>query len=416
MRRIARGLLVAFVFAIPWEYSLVLPAPFGNVARLLGLVTLAAALVSVLASGQFQTPSSLHWLVLTLYLWWCCTGFWSMDAEVSTVRMRGYFQEMMILWLLWELAANAADLRLLLRAWVAGSWVLALLTLASFAAADALAAGQARFFAAGQDPNDVARYLNLGLPLAALLFRCERRTALRWIAFAYMPVGLAAVLLTASRSGFVAAVLALLGCAIVVWSGRAGHFVMTVPALALLMAGWWLVIPPETLNRLATIPGELERGDLNQRVNIWTAGWDAFTHAPICGSGVGTFASASHTAPMDTAHNTLLSIAVTGGLCAVFIGLMILAAVIWRLAHLRGLLRRALLTCLALWGVASLTATVEESRTTWLLLGTIAVAGRLSAERKQEMEACFEPERGEIREPCNTGLVSASRYGSRSPV
>jgi len=69
-------------------------------------------------------------------------------------------------------ARMAGDLRALLRATVAGSWVLALLTLANFATAEAVA-NQIRFAAEGQDPNDVARYLDLGFPLAALVKLAE---------------------------------------------------------------------------------------------------------------------------------------------------------------------------------------------------------------------------------------------------
>ena len=56
-----------------------------------------------------------------------------------------------------------------MRAWLAGSWVLALLTIANFALARSCIAEQIRFAAAGQDPNDVARFLDLGFPVAALL-------------------------------------------------------------------------------------------------------------------------------------------------------------------------------------------------------------------------------------------------------
>src|ERR1039458_5628902 len=79
---------------------------------------------------------------------------------------------------------------------------------------EAVAAGQIRFAAAGQDPNDVARFLDLGFPLAALLFVSERRWPSRLLALGYLPLGLFAVLLTASRGGFLAAVVALVGCSI----------------------------------------------------------------------------------------------------------------------------------------------------------------------------------------------------------
>ena len=208
MRRIAWILLLLFAFAIPWEYSLDLGEPLGNVARIVGLLLLLVAIPAVLQTGRLRTPGPMQWLVLAFYLWFCCTYFWTIDPLATLAKMRGYFQEMMVVWLVWDFAESAGDLRALLRATVAGSWVLALLTIANFATAETIA-NQIRFVAEGQDPNDVARYLDLGFPLAALLVNSERRWMCRLLAAGYLPLGLVAVLLTASRGGFVAAVVAL---------------------------------------------------------------------------------------------------------------------------------------------------------------------------------------------------------------
>ncbi len=52
MRRIAWILLIFFAFAVPWEYSLDLGEPLGNVARVLGLLLLLAAVPAVLDAGR----------------------------------------------------------------------------------------------------------------------------------------------------------------------------------------------------------------------------------------------------------------------------------------------------------------------------------------------------------------------------
>jgi O-antigen ligase len=271
---------------------------------------------------------------------------------------------------------------------VAGSWVLAILTLANFASAQAIAE-QARFVAEGQDPNDVARFLDLGFPLAALLFDSERSRLWRWVAGGYLPVGLVAVLLTASRGGFVAAVAALVGSGALLAYGHPRRVKIGALALPPVFAALWFIVPRGSVERLATISEQLQGGDLNQRWNIWQAGWQAFVRAPIFGSGAGTFVSAAGTAPIDTAHNTALSIVVGGGLCALFLAVTIVAAAGWSIARMRGPLRWAMATALTVWLVTSLVATVEDSRTSWLLLALIAVAGRLSGEHADEMVKCF---------------------------
>jgi O-antigen ligase len=389
MRRIAWVLLLIFTFAIPWEYSLDLGEPLGNIARVAGLLVLLVAVPAILQSGRIRTPGAMQWLALALYLWFCCTYFWTIEPQATQAKLRGYFQEMMIVWLVWEFAASASDLRALLRAYVAGSWVLAVLTLASFASADAMAAEQIRFVATGQDPNDVARFLNLGFPLAALLVNSERRWVWRLLAAGYLPLGLVAVLLTASRGGFLASVVGLAGCAALLAYGHPKKVLAGALALPPLAAVLWLIIPRGSFERLATISEQLQGGGLNERWNIWTAGWHAFVRAPLLGTGVGSFVSAAGTTPIDTAHNTMLSIAVSGGLVALLLATAILAAAIWSITQMKGQLRWAMALALVVWGITSTVATVEENRTTWLLLAMIALAGRLTVEEPEGMEGCF---------------------------
>ena len=389
MRRITWLLLLLFAFAIPWEYSLDLGEPLGNIARIIGLLLLLVAIPAVLQSGRLRAPGAMLWLLLAFYLWFCCTYFWTIEPLVTLIRMRGFFQEVMVVWLVWEFADSARDLRALLRATVAGCCLLAVLTLASFASAEAIATDQIRFASAGQDPNDLARFLDLGFPLAALLLNSERRWSWRLIAAGYLPLGFVAVLLTASRGSFVAAVLALVGSGLLLAYGHPRRLLAGALALLPLAAVLWITVPHGTFERLATIGEQLQHGDLNQRLNIWHAGWDAFVRAPFFGTGAGSFVSAARLAPIDTAHNTALSIAVSGGLVALFLATAIVASAIWSIMQTRGPLKWALATTLLVWIVTSLVATIEESRSTWLLMALIALAGRLAAEQPEELAECF---------------------------
>jgi O-antigen ligase len=395
MRRIAWYLLLIFVFAIPWEYSLELGEGLGNVARIASVLLLLAVVPAVLQAGRARTPGPMQWMVLALFLWFCCTYFWTIEPQVTLDRIRAYFQEMMIVWLVWELAESPGDLRALLRAYVAGSWVLAILTLASYATPAAVAAQQIRYAAEGMDPNDLARFLDIGFPLAALLFDGESRWPWRVLALGYLPLGLFAVLLTASRGGFLAAVAALAGCAILLGQGHARRVLAGALALPALAAALWFVVPHESLNRLATITEQMQGGDLNDRVNIWTLGWHAFTKAPFFGTGAGSFVSAAGLAPVDTAHNTPLTLLVTGGLCALLLAAAIVALAARAVLQTHGPLRLALATTLTVWLMAAMVSALEESRTTWLLLALIALAGRLAVEQGGRLAACF-PSGGQI--------------------
>jgi len=403
MRRIAWVCLLVLAFTIPWEYSLDLGPPLGNVARIAGLVLLLAAIPAVFETGRIRTPGSMQWLVLVLYLFICCSFFWTIDRAATLDKIRSSIQEFMIVWLVWEFTETPEDLRSLLRAFVAGSWVLAILTILNFSSVEAIAAGQYRFAAYGQDPNDVARFLDLGFPVAALLASSnggswlQSRWAERALALGYLPLGLVAVLLTASRGGFLAAIVALLGCGLLLGRGHARAVLTGIFALPALAAGLWLAVPREIFDRLATIPEQLRSGDLNQRLNIWSAGWRAFAHAPVFGSGAGTFVSAAGLAPVDTAHNTALSVAVGTGLLGLCVALAIIAIAVYAVLQTQGTLRAALVILLLVWAVTSLVATVEENRTTWLLFAIVAAAGRMAVEDHTELADCFPDPRHAFR-------------------
>ncbi len=378
MRRVAWVLLLAFSFAIPWEYSLDLGAPFGNIARIAGLLLLLAFIPAVLQAGRMRTPGLLHWLALALYLWLCCSYFWSIEPAATLERMRAYAQVMMVAPLAWELVESRDDLRYLIRANLAGCVVLAVLTVADYASA--AAAGQVRFAAEGQDPNDLARFLDLGFPLAALLLLIERRWWMKTLALGYFPLGLLSVLLSASRGGVLAAAVAITGCAVWLLRSRPRSVLAGVPTTLVLARLFWWLIPGATLARIGSIGEQLSGGDLNQRINIWIAGWRAFAHAPLFGSGAGTFVAAARLAQGDTAHNTVLSIAVEGGLVALTLALAILVTAGRCVLRTGGAVGGALGTALLVWMVTSMVATVETNRSTWFLIALIAAAARLSAQ------------------------------------
>jgi O-antigen ligase len=389
MRRLTFGLLILYAFAVPWEYSLDLGEPFGNVARIAGILLLLAMIPSLPTRGQMRRPGLVQWLVLAFYLYFVCSYFWTVDQPATLEKIRSYFQVMMAVWLVWEMAETGDDLRALLRAFVAGCWVLTILTFLDFTSASALAAQQIRFVASGQDPNDVARFLDLGFPLAALLFTTEKGWQMRLLAIGYVPAGLLGVLLTASRGGFSAAMAALFGSAVLLVMARPRAASLVFVALAVMAGALWLFVPAGSLDRLATIPQEVGSGDWNDRLNIWDAGWLAFQQSPWWGSGAGSFTAASGLAPGDTAHNTAMAVLVTGGLLGTAIFSAIVAAVVWSVARTEGLLRVAFGTTLAVWAISSMVGSVEENRATWLLFGLMTLAGRLSNSEPKNIAAMF---------------------------
>jgi O-antigen ligase len=200
-------------------------------------------------------------------------------------------------------------------------------------------------------------------------------------------------------------VVALVGSGLLLAYGHPKRVLAGALALPALAAALWFIVPRESFERLATIPEQLQGGDLNQRLNIWAAGWHAFVRAPFFGTGAGSFVSAAGLGPIDTAHNTVLSIVVSGGLVALFLAAAIVAAAIWSITQTRGPLKWAMVVTLLVWFTTSLVATVEESRTTWLLLAMVALAGRLGMEQPEDLAGCFPDQASRCELPVTTGLI-----------
>ncbi len=377
LRTLTRALLLGYVFTVPWQYSMDFGEPWGNITRLIGLAALFTAVTVVMVEGGLRRWRPLQWLILSFIFYWIVSAVWSVDAVTTIEKARSLMQTAMMALLLWEFESGQDDFRLLMRAFTAGSVVLALLTIFNFLDPSAYAADQLRYVAAGQDPNDVARFLDLAFPLAACSARTEQGWLWRLPALAYLPLGLAAVLLTASRGGAVAAAIALLGAIAVLFYQKPRLAFFSAPLLAASFLVFNLVVPQGSLQRIATLRDELLLGTWNDRLAIWSRGLEAFHLAPWFGQGAGTFVLAAQTANGDTAHNTPLTLLVTGGLIGLGISFAIACEAIRLATQLEGHRRIALLAALAALLVSSLVGTVEENRTTWLVIAFVAVAARL---------------------------------------
>jgi hypothetical protein len=324
MRRTAWILLLLFAFAIPWEYSLDLGEPLGNVARIAGVCWFARRVPAILSGWPHAHALRIlldHSCALSLVLLHMLLDH---RSPWRPGKIRGYFQELMIVWLVWEFADARRSPQPVARhrRRLVGS---RLAHAAAVRSPEAIAAGQIRFAAYGQDPNEVARFLDLGFPLgsasrqlrtpkAAAPYGVRLLARLAWSLFAHRFPGRLpgrgrwnCRLRRSFHSGHAPA-----GCR----RFRSAAILSRRPLVHRALGD---------LARLATIPEQLQTGDLNQRINIWSAGWRAFTHAPLFGTGAGSFVAAAHLSPIDTAHNTALSIAVWRGLCALFLAAILLA-------------------------------------------------------------------------------------------
>jgi len=196
-----------------------------------------------------------------------------------------------------------------------------------------------------------------------------------------VPVALVALLLTASRGGFIAALAAL---ALIPWTFGRLDWRSKLVLSVLVVASVWLVamlVPPSSWERLATMQSELgSGGTMGYRKTIWNAGLNVAINHPVIGVGAGGFSLAVAPALSRpfAAHNAFLAVLVEQGVIglALFASLFV-AAILpsWRLPPLMTRFRVVLIATLII-GVMPLNW--DYVKTTWFILALLASQGALA--------------------------------------
>lgn len=381
-------LLCLFVFSIPWEKSLWVPG-IGTLTRFLGMVALAGGLLAAVRRRFVRPPNLALVLAAVFVLWTGATYFWSLAPESTASRGWTFAQLLAMAWLVWDQARIPERPPQLMQAYVSGAVLASVATLARYF--ENHQTYYRRYAAAGFDPNDLALTVALSIPIAFYL-SLRGRGPWSWVYRLAVLPAIAAILLAASRTALVAAVLAFCFVAFT-WreSGRAQR-VSGAVLLALLLLGAVRLAPSASRERLSSLPAELTQGTLHNRTKIWKAGLKVLKQHPVVGIGAGAYPEAVRPAlgrpglpgHEYVAHNTFLSVAVECG----FIGLAlfgmllaVLAVFVWVMPHTE----RALWTVmLAVWAAGVSTLTWEHRKPGWLIFALITTQWALAFRQEKK--------------------------------
>jgi O-antigen ligase len=362
--------LWGFVFTIPWENVVVIHG-VGAISRLLGMVAVGFALLAVVVTGRFRRWHLVHVAALLFLVWSGCNYLFFGGTDSISKKFLTYVQLVVVLWMVWELAVSRSRQLNLLVAYVLGAYVAAFDTILVYRHH---AGGVRRFAAEGFDPNDLAMALALAIPMAWYIGMTHRRVLVRWAGRAYLPIGLMAIGLTASRGGMLASVVALLIIPMTMTKlspqRLATIMVMVCLAGALAVA----YIPSTVLTRLESTRSEVAGGRLGGRGKIWVAGVRAFTLRPLAGYGPGAFKSAvrpSLGSLSQVAHNTFLSVLVEEGLIGFILFMTMFVSVFRAIRRLPLLERRFTLSLMATLGVAMLPLSWDDNKSVWFVLAAL---------------------------------------------
>jgi O-antigen ligase len=373
MRAAAFALLWCFVFAVPWEEVVHIPV-IGSMPRLIGVAACAAGVLYVVARGGVRPPSGFHILAVSFLLWAGTTILWSIDPAATGRRVLTYVQQVVWVWLIWQLAWSARHRRALLGAYVLGASLAALSTVRNYVTGVSLDVQAARFAGLNANPNDLGLTLVLGLPMAWYLILAEPRRRIAWLWLLYLPLGITAILLTASRGAALASVIALL-----IIPGTIGHLRWRARALVFALVAVSIVFasgfaPDASLARLRSTRSDIEAGYFGGRGAIWKQGLEVVRQHPLVGVGAGAFPAAVQPAlrTFYSSHQTFLSILVEQGIIGLALFVSMAVAALASLPRLPALEARFSIVIVAALGVGSLSAAWDYHKPLWFVLGVLA--------------------------------------------
>lgn len=315
--------LVVFVFSIPWQDIVYLPGTSVlSVARLVGLLLIAGGIVSTLRRGTLHLRTPPLTLVITLLfaLWATAGTLWNPWNSIGGfLYTSAYLQFAIMSMLIWQLCRTREQHMLLMQAFVLGAYVVSSQIVYQFIANPFVpnsAQSIERYTGLGGNPNGVAAMIALTLPIAYYLGSFWSRGMMRWLNYLYIPLTLFAVVLTASRGGFV---IALVGLLIIPFTfkhlGRSSQIVVSIFAVAA-AATLYFTIPEDNFARIAETSSEISEGNVSNRSQIWIAGLELYERSPIFGIGTASFSRSvdSVLGYAIPAHNSFLTVLVEMGI------------------------------------------------------------------------------------------------------
>ncbi len=380
MRRLAFWLLLFLVFTVPWEY-LWRVDDMTMVSRATGVVVAGAWLLAALAAARVRRPGMLLTLMALFVAWTGASILWSVDADLSILQAITYLQLLLLALIVWDLIETERELRMMLQAYVLGSWVCVLRLLETFLTGDVM-----RRFTVGEfNQNTLGLILSLALPMAwylASTTRRDRATAggdptarLRLVNLAFIPGAVFGIFLTSSRAALIGA---LLGFAYMGLSLRRARWGWRIAAVMLagVIAGYgWRFIPEQSLDRYGSTASELSEGDWNGRLPIWEEGVRMIEDNWLVGVGARAFTTGA-VETGNAPHNLVLSLLAELGLIGFGLFATILVAAV-ALALRQPGAAAMWSTLLIIWFLNAITHNYEDKKVTWLLFMLIAASDAL---------------------------------------
>jgi O-antigen ligase len=278
-----RGELAVASFAGATYFDVIGSSAISPVKMLGGVVVLSGALLLLAPSRRRSAPTWQHhpFVVVcsvALVIWSIASVSWAVDA--GQVRMNGtrLATDVLVLLAIPLLVRRVRDLRVI-------GWSIVAAALAG-AGAGRLLGNEFGGRAVGMfaDPNEFATATVVGAAFALALGESSGRALPRWVGRVAACLALVAMMMSASRSGIVATVVAVI---ILVLTARGVERVRLagLTGVAVAIVTGWLMLSPAGAAVVERIGGENSTG----RADLWRVAVYQFQDEPVHGVGLGNY-------------------------------------------------------------------------------------------------------------------------------
>ena len=339
------------------------------------LATVYLAQVFMLRGATFV--SMVVVLAFVLALWGLLSVLWSAEPEASLSWTRKLITTIPMIWVVSSSATTRRARDWMFGGYALGACIGAVGTVVSGISGEVYRGQSSRFSWASQDPNALAVSIAVALPIVFFLLGRRPTPIYRLGLIAAVPILLLGIFTTGSRTGLIAAALALATGVLIVWKRSRIGGVSVGIALAIAFPILMQSANSGATQRMSDIGSQLTELDFSGRGQIWGAGAGVALQDPIVGQGAGTFPYAvSAVFGQPTAsHNIFLSLQVELGVVGVLLMLMILGFAGLSSGRISG--EGLLWVGLGLtWLCGGLTLTMTLEKLTWWLIA-MASAGTL---------------------------------------
>lgn len=376
MRRITFYLSLLMIFAVPWQETVYLPG-LGTAGRMVGLLAAASWVFTVIVTYKIRRLTALHLVFFLFFFWNAASIFWSLNIEATYARMFVYIRMAGMVLLIWDVYDSPQDIRAGLQTYLLGAYVQIGSIFYNFLLGQESVYG--RFSAAGNNANNSGLMISLAMPIAwylAATYLPSRRTQfLRIVNYLFIPLGLIAIFLTASRFAAIVS-----GLACIYGLGTLGQvklfprivFLILISYVAFVLSS---IVPQSSYQRLAEADDSIRAGDLTGRVAIWGNALDLWSQHPMLGIGTGVFKTISESG--RSTHNSYIAAGVETGVMGFVLFVSIILNVIITAVRFPRRDASFWMAFLIVWGLSSMVLYMTHVSITWLFISLIMTHSRI---------------------------------------